>query len=107
MPDHADLAASMLDELRIALRVSTDSFDAEILMLAESALNDMERIGIRPDYIEEMGARVRNAVVCYVKAGFGFDNADARMFDSSYRQIIADMSNSYENEAFAEVRPDV
>lgn len=103
MPDYEELASSMLDELRLALRVSSNAFDDEILMLAQSALMDMTRVGICDSYVSEMGARVRNAVTCYVKAGFGYDNPDYRNLDQSYRQIVIDMANSYENNAYREL----
>lgn len=89
----------MLPDLRLALRVASEDFDGEIQMLAESAIADMLRVGVSEDYVEEYGPRVRNAVYCYVKANFGFDNQDAARLDASYRQIVVDMLNSDANAA--------
>lgn len=93
------LSHSILDELRMYVRVSTGVYDPEILMLAESAILDMERVGVRPQYIADMGARVRNAIACYVKAKFGYDNEEADRFDRSYRQLVIDMLHSDANTA--------
>ena len=97
----SDLAKSMLEELRLSLRISGDMYDREILTLAESAFQDMERVGVNEDYIQELSSRVRNAVICYVKAHFGYDNSEANRFNTSYRQIVIDMLNSNVNNAYA------
>jgi hypothetical protein len=41
---------------------------------------------------------VRSAVVCYVKANYGFDNAEAPRFTSTYKSILAALLNSKANE---------
>lgn len=91
------LSHSILDDLRMFVRVSTGAYDTEILMLAESAIMDMERIGVRESYIVEMNPRVRNAIACYVKANFGYDNEEADRFSQSYRQLVIDMLHSHAN----------
>lgn len=98
--DYHKLTAQFLDELKLMLRVTSDVYDHEILIEAEAALRDMERVGIREDYIKEANASVRHAVACYVKANFGYDNEEADRFNRSYRQMVIDMLNSDKNKAY-------
>lgn len=90
-----------VDELKATvktvLRISADVYDAEIEMLIESALEDLKRVGIREEVIEEGNPLVRKAVCCYCKANFGYDNSDASFFDRSYRQTVTDLMNSKAN----------
>lgn len=98
--DYQRITTHILDELKLMLRVTSDVYDHEILIEAEAALRDMERVGIREDYIKEANATVRHAVACYVKANFGYDNDEATRFNDSYRQIVIDMLNSDKNKAY-------
>lgn len=103
---------AMLDDAKMALRIQCDesAFDNEVNMLIESAISDMLRVGIDPEYlgviVDEYGhthydppSLVRHAIICYVKSNFGYDNNEAARFDSSYRQIVCDLLNSKENTA--------
>lgn len=94
---------ALLDDIKLSLRVTTDALDAEVQMLVDSALYDMERVGVNPDLLvvdEETGianAFVKTAVTAYCKAHFGYDNAEATRFDDSYRRIVCDLLNSSQN----------
>lgn len=96
---------SLLDDMRKAVRVTSDKFDGELETLIGSALYDMERVGVNPALLEvdedgslvEDNAFVKNAVTCYCKANFGYDNAEADRFDAAYRRIVCDLMNSSEN----------
>ena len=101
---------ALLDDIRLALRLSTDVMDSEVQMFVDAALYDMERVGVNPDLllVDEddnlPNAFVRNAVTCYCKAQYGYDNAEADRFDESYRRIVCDLLNSSQNiAAFEEV----
>lgn len=93
------------DDIRQALRVTSDAFDDEIDMLINAALYDMRRVGVNPDLLDPDGtesedpacAYVRQAVVCYAKAHFGYDNPEATRFEDSYTRIVIDLMNSSEN----------
>ena len=87
-------AGSLVPELKVALRVSSDAMDAEVWALAEAAAADMERVGIPRSYIDECGPLVRQAVACFCKARFGGDNPDAERFEQTYRQCVCDLMNS-------------
>lgn len=87
--------------MKLVLRVSGTALDSEVDMLIAAALADMARVGIRAELLEEgsMSPLVKQAVACYCKANFGFDNDEAERLDSSYRQCVADLLNSTANEA--------
>lgn len=84
--------------LKVLLRVSSASYDAEIKMLAEGAIADMQRIGIKDEYLTDtLHPLALNAIACYVKARFGYDNTDASFFEEQYRQLTIDLMNSEAN----------
>ena len=87
---------SLIDDVKVALRVTTDAFDPEVEMLVEAALRDLERVGIPGELLVDgpTDPLVRAAVCMYAKAHFGFDNSEAPRFDESYRQIVKDFLNS-------------
>lgn len=98
---------TLLDDMKTALRITTDAFDAEVQMLIGAALGDMERVGINPALLEPVeedleNPLVKTAVFAYCKAGFGYDNPEATRFDGSYRRIVCDLMNSSENIAAME-----
>ncbi len=80
-----------VDQLRTAVRVSSDAFDEELLGLAEAAVEDMERAGVPAAYVAQAPALVRTAVLTYVKSRFGLDNDEAQRLDASYRQALCDL----------------
>lgn len=108
---------ALIDDIKVSLRVVSPKFDDEVEMLIGAALYDMERVGINPALLEldENGDLtsgnkfVKHAVTAYVKANFGYDNAEAQRFDGAYRRIVCDLLNSAENIAAMaeeEVDPD-
>lgn len=87
---------ALLDDVKVALRVTTDALDPEVSMLVDAALADMRRIGVPEAMLAEgeMDPYVRAAVTLFAKAHFGYDNDEASRFDESYRQIVRDVLNS-------------
>lgn len=87
---------ALLDDVKVALRVTTDLLDTEVQGLIDAALADMSRVGIREDLLDEdePAPLVKMAVCLYCKAHFGYDNDEASRFSESYRQLVADMLNS-------------
>ena len=90
---------SLLDDMRVQVRVSGSATDGEIDGLIAAALADMERVGVDPTMLDPDAPAplVRQAVACYVKSLYGFDNADAARLMESYRQIVCDLLNSGAN----------
>ena len=91
---------ALLDDARVALRVTHTITDEEIQMWIDAALADMKRVGVRDELIQpdNPSALVRSAVVLYVKGQYGYDNAEASRFLSSYRSTVAALLNSMANE---------
>lgn len=91
---------ALLDDVKLALRVSSDAFDAEIAGLVAAALTDMRRTGVREELLDptSLSHLPKQAVTLYAKALFGYDNPEADRFMLSYRQTVADLLNSSANE---------
>lgn len=82
-----------LDEVKVALRVTSDAFDGEVGSLVAAAERDMRRVGV-PEGLIASDPLAKMATVLYCKANFGYDNSEAARFMQSYRQTVADMLNS-------------
>lgn len=99
---------SLLSDIKVAVRVSSDATDAEIQMWIDAALADMERVGIRKELLEleddeNFGTSlVKAAVTCYVKANYGYDVEERAQFDDSYRRLVCGLLNSSANSAAGE-----
>ena len=99
---------ALLDDIKLSLRLTTDVFDAEVQMLADAAITDMDRVGVLPALLELddegnlANGMVKTAVIAYAKAHFGYDNPEAERFDGAYRRIVCDLLNSSYNSAASE-----
>lgn len=58
----------MLEQIKTALRLTTNAYDAEILALQEAALMDLKIAGV---ITESMDALIRRAVITYCRMNFG------------------------------------
>lgn len=93
---------ALIDDIKLSLRVTTDALDAEVQMLIDAAIYDMERVGVNPDLLGVYGdvnSFVKTAITAYCKANFGYDVTEAYRFDDAYRRIVCDLLNSAENVA--------
>lgn len=98
---------SLVDDIKLSLRIVTDDFDPEIRALADAAMADMERVGVRPELLEldddgnllRRNALVWQAAVAFCKSRFGFDNGDAGRFEEAYYRTVVDLMNSAANVA--------
>lgn len=96
---------ALLDDVKVALRITSNAHDGEIRMWMDAAREDMERVGIDPDYMEDVdNAMYRAAMTCFVKAHFGYVNPNSRVtveeraaIDASYRQLVCDLMHSKHN----------
>ena len=92
---------ALLDDIKVALRLSSDAFDAEVEMLVAAALQDMGRVGLELPAADDIDdPMVKQAVACYCKAHFGYDNAEAPRFDESYRRIVCDLMSTPSNSSY-------
>lgn len=92
---------ALLDEMKIALRVSGTDFDSEVSGLIAEAKQHLVSRGIEESYVDadDTPAPVERAVRCYVKAMFGFDNDDKDFFLKQFEQAEIDLLNSSANPA--------
>jgi hypothetical protein len=89
----------LLDDVRLALRLTTDAFDGEVSDLVAAALADLERAGVSAEVLADgdgpgLDPLVKLAVVTYAKASWGLDNPDSERYRRSYRQIVKELALS-------------
>lgn len=91
---------ALIDDVRTALRVTSDMTDVEIQMWIDAAKADMLRCGVKPELVNDktMYPLVRSAITCFVKGQYGYDNSEAPRFLDSYRLLLAALLNSKSNE---------
>ncbi len=92
----ADATTVLLDEVKLALRVTSDDFDMEVTALIDAARRDMVRQGVREDLLAEptIDPLAKMAIVLFCKARFGFDNDDAERFETAYAKTLKDLANA-------------
>lgn len=98
----ASISEQFVNDVRRYLRISHTYFDAEITDLIGAAQADLLLGGIKAAKIEdESDALIKRAIVCYVKAEFGLDNADAEKYRNSYEMLKRhlQLSSEYIEEA--------
>ena len=85
----------MLDDVKLALRITTDQFDDEITMLMQSALLDLGIAGVITTATDSL---IKLAVITYVKMHFGNpENYDRlkKSYDEQKAQL--QMATGYTN----------
>lgn len=73
----------MLEEVKVALRISNTVYDGEIEGLIDAGKRDLEIAGVAILPLLE-DPLIKRAVILYCKAHFGYDNKDAERFLDSY-----------------------
>lgn len=85
----------MLDEIKTALRLTTNAYDAELLGLQEAALLDLKIAGVLTDCVD---ALIKRAVITYCRMNFGspedYDRLK-RSYDEQKAQLM--MATGYTN----------
>ena len=113
------VAVSLLEDVKVALRVGHDATDDEIEDLIAAAVFDIANKGISTtwlgtdpmdpsftvDDINEAALPVmaKRAVIAYAKANYGYDNDDADRLAKSYDSILCSLGNSRFNAVYEEV----
>lgn len=75
----------MLESIKLALRIKSSAFDAEINDLIEEAVRDLETSGIVNISLDD--SLISKAIKTYCKANFGIDNKDSEKYQESYELI--------------------
>ena len=75
----------MLQDIKDALRVSGDDWDAEILDLIDAAKADLILSGVHKDKVVDTDPLIKRAITVYCKAHFGYDDSKiVERFEQSY-----------------------
>ena len=87
---------ALSDDVRVALRVSSEALDPEVDALVAAALADLRRVGVPEALLDEADPdpMVRMAVLMWCKSRFGYDNDEAPRFEEAYRRTVVDLMNS-------------
>ena len=84
----ANISEQYVYSIRRYLRINHTHLDAEITDLIGAARADLLLGGILPAKVnDESNALIKRAVVVYVKAEFGLDNADGSKYRESYEML--------------------
>ncbi len=81
----------MIDAVKLTLRITTDAFDDELMMLINSCKIDLNLAGV--NIINENDDRIRNAICLYCKANFGYRD-DSQKFQNAYISLRDSMALS-------------
>jgi hypothetical protein len=96
---------SLLDDVRMELRVTTERTDSGIRIYINSALAQMEMRGVNPEYLADDANDgdyhdlVKDAVICYCKARYGRDveASERNACTASFNSIVASLLNGKQN----------
>ena len=97
---------ALIDDVRVALRVSTIATDMEITIYIDTALFDMENKGVSPEFLADDAAVgggympiVKTAVINFCKAQYGRDveASERNACIASYNSIVASLLNGKQN----------
>lgn len=77
------------DYVKVALRISstTTTYDTEITDLINAAKADLELSGVLNEFVDDTNALIKQAIITYVKANFGWDNPDADRLQRAYDML--------------------
>jgi uncharacterized phage protein (predicted DNA packaging) len=79
---------AMLDNVKVALRVSHTSLDTEIIDLIAAARQDLILSGVLSAKANsDTDTLIKRAIVTYVKAHFGMDNPDYERLVMAYEKL--------------------
>jgi len=87
---------ALLDDVKLALRISSSAFDSEVQDLIDAAKADLKLSGVDETKLIDTDPLIKRAVVTYVKAHFGFDNPDVDRLQQSYDMLKAHLTLSVE-----------
>jgi hypothetical protein len=97
---------ALIDDVKTALRITTTEFDSEIINLINTAKADLNIAGlykvdaseeafIQGEYPTEVDIPlIKQAIILYCKANFGYDNPEADRFQESYEMLKNHLSMS-------------
>lgn len=92
---------ALLDDIKVALRISNVAFDGEITDLIAAARHDLKLSGVLATKADsDSDPLIKRAVTIYVKANFGWDNPDAEKLQRSFDMLKMHLTLSQEYSLF-------
>jgi hypothetical protein len=85
---------AILDEVKLALRISSTAFDTEITDIIASAKIDLTEAGA--ENTDDTDSFVKRAIILYSKANFGMANPDMEKYQKAYDRLKITMALSEE-----------
>jgi len=85
---------AILEDVKLALRITNTALDTEINDLIAACKIDMSLSGVKE--ISDTDAIVKRAIITYCKSNFGLDNKDSEKYQSSYELLRNHLSMSVE-----------
>jgi uncharacterized phage protein (predicted DNA packaging) len=77
----------MLEDVKLAIRISNTAYDGELQDLIDEAKADMKSRGILEAKIVDTDPLIKRAIKTYCKANFGLNNPDSEKLQASYEAI--------------------
>lgn len=82
------ITAVYLADIREAARVDSSELDGEIETLIQAAREELHTAGIKAEKCkDENDAQIKRAVIVFVRAEFGIENADREKYLQSFESI--------------------
>ena len=92
-----NISASYLIDIRSAARVDISDFDDEIETLILAAREELRTAGIKAEKCnDETDPQIKRAVIVFVRAEFGIENADREKYLQAFESIKLRLSLSVE-----------
>lgn len=92
---------ALLDDVKLALRISSASFDTEITDLISAAQSDLQLSGVTAEKaVDTTDPLIKRAIITYCKANFGWDNPDADRLQQAYNMLKSHLTLSQEYSLF-------
>ena len=92
---------AFIDDIKSELRVGGNDFNTEIQSLIDACKLEIKSKGIDQTKISETDALIKQCIVLYCKANFGWDNPEADRFQDRYEKTLNHILLSGEYEVTA------
>ena len=92
---------ALLDDVKVTLRISNTAYDGEITDLISAVQQDLILSGVISEKAnDDTDPLIKRAVSSYVKANFGWNNADAERLQKSYDLLKMHLSMSIDYNSY-------
>lgn len=88
----------MLEKIKLSLRINNNAYDEEVTSLIEACKLDLKISGIASSFIIDDDPLIKQAIICYCKGNFGYDNPDSEKFKQSYYLLKQHLAIAYSKE---------